>query len=229
MPARGYYALYLAYFALSLGVAVLATYIPEYVKLLDATPIWIGLFSTSFFLAGSVTTLPMGWLSDRYDKRLVLLLGLGMSLVSYVVFLIVDSAELLTLGRVCQGIGVTTAGITALAVVGEMSPKGQRGRQIGTLNAVRNLSSGLGAVAGGLLYTWFGFTVPYTLLMLLTVIAVALLWRCLPSDETRVTHHTFGPLVRNHRIQAMAAFRSMYAFAVMLVRTYVPNELETGR
>jgi MFS family permease len=218
----GYYALYLTRFSLGLGLTMLATFIPEYSKLLEATPYWIGLFTTGFSLSATLTVLPMGWVSDRYDKRLVLLLGLVSSVAAYIIFLFVDSVQMLTFGRILQGLSMSMAALTVLSLVGAMAGEDERGKRIGTLNAVRNLSSGIGSIAGGWLYGLFGFAVPYTLLIIMTIGAILLTLRYVPRDETRVRGVTFAPLVRNQRIQAMAAFRVSYSFAVMLVRTFVP-------
>ncbi len=218
----GIVALYLTKFAVGLGLAMLAAYIPEYAKLLDATPYWIGLFTTGFALASTLTVLPAGWISDRHDKRTVLIVGLVSSLASYVVFLWADSVQLVTLGRIFQGIGMSTVGLTVLSLVASLAPDSERGMYIGTLNAVGNFSSGFGAILGGWLYGLFGFVVPYTLMIVLTSAAIVLAVGFIPRDSTRVREITFGPLLRSRRVQAMSAFRIPYAFAVMLTRTYVP-------
>lgn len=215
-------ALYLSRFAIGLGAAMLLTFIPIYTELLEATPFWIGMFTTGYAASGLVTILPLGWLSDRYSKKSVLLWGTAVSVLAYVGFLLVTGVYSLTVARILQGIAVTAGGMSGLALMGEIAPPEERGRLIGTYNAVRNLSSGAGSVVGGWLYTQFGFSVPYWILIVITAVSVVLIYRYLPPDRTQIRGFTFGNVLRNRKIQAMAGFRLFYAFGVMMMRTYIP-------
>ncbi len=217
-----YLSLYLSRFALGLGASMLLTFIPIYTDILDATPFWIGMFTTGYAASGLVTILPLGWISDRYSKKLVLLWGTIASLLSYILFMFVIDEYSLTAARILQGIAVTAGGMTGLALIGELVPHQQRGRLIGIYNAIRNLSSAVGSVVGGWLYIQFGFSVPYLLLIVLTAASVLLIYYRLPPDETSIAGFTYGLVLSNKRIQAMASFRVFYSFAVMMVRTYIP-------
>ncbi|MEX2356420.1 MAG: MFS transporter, partial [Thermaerobacterales bacterium] len=116
--------LYLIVIANSLGMQTLLTLIPEYARMLESSPFWIGMFTTSFAVAGTVVVLPLGWISDRVGKTRVLRYGIVISVVAYVMFLFVQSEEWFILARIVQGLGATTVMMSGLALVGELAGAG---------------------------------------------------------------------------------------------------------
>ncbi len=216
------FGLYLANFAAGFGVAMLSTFIPVYARLYEAHPLWIGMFTTGFAAAGTVTLFPAGWLADRWGQRRVLLGGLLVTLGSTAAFLLVRDVESLTLARVLQGVGTTAAGLTCLSLIGDLAPRDARGKLLGTMNAVESLSSVLGAMAGGWLYLRYGFGLPYGLLMGLTLLAAVLVRRQTPEGTTRFSGFTYRAIVRSRRIQAVVAYRFLFSFGKNLIRTYLP-------
>ena len=214
--------LYVARFSISLGITMLLNFIALYADLYQASGFWIGMFTTSYTAVQIVALLPIGWISDRFNKKIILLGGLVTLALSYLGFLLVDGVVSLTIARTFQGVGFATAGTTCLAITGELAPENNRGKIIGTSNASRLLSSALGSVLGGLMVQQWGFGPPYFLLFLLTTVSGILTYLFVEEDESRIEGITFHVHALNRRIQSIAWFRTLYAFSVMMVRTYVP-------
>ena len=214
--------LYFARFSIALGITMLLNFIAIYADLFEAGGFWIGMFTTSYTTVQLITLLPIGWLSDRFNKKIILLSGLATLAISYLAFIFVNGVASLTVVRAFQGIGFAAAGTTCLAVTGELAPEEKRGKIIGTSNASRLLSSALGSVLGGWMMQNWGFAPPYALLFLLTTISGILTYVFVEEDETRITKFTFKIHAKNKRIQSISWFRTFYAFSVMMVRTYVP-------
>lgn len=219
---RRFIPLYVARFAISLGVTTLLNFIAVYAELFEASGFWIGMFTTSYTTVQLVTLIPIGWISDRFNKKSILLGGLIVLASSYLGFILVDGVVSLTLARVIQGVGFAAAGTTCLAITGELAPKNERGKIIGTSNAWRLLSSAIGSVAGGWMFQRWGFTVPYLVLAFTTFVAALLTYLYVEEDESKVTEFAFKVHVTNKRIQSISWFRSFYSFSVMMVRTYLP-------
>ncbi|MEX2356419.1 MAG: MFS transporter, partial [Thermaerobacterales bacterium] len=99
-----------------------------------------------------------------------------------------------------------------------------RGRVIGTYNAIRLFSGALGSMLAGWLFVQFGFWAPNLLLILVTLASFNLLNR--PRTDTAGSAPApaggYRILMHDLPLQALAAFRICYAFAVMMVRTFVP-------
>lgn len=214
--------LYITRFSISLGITTLLNFIAIYADLFEASGFWVGMFTTSYTTVQLVTLLPIGWVSDRFNKKKILLGGLAVLAISYFCFIFVNGVVSLTVVRVIQGIGLAAAGTTCLAITGEFAPAEMRGKIIGTSNAWRLLSSALGSVAGGWMVQKWGFTPPYLVLASATIISGVLTYVFVEEDESRITQFTFKTHLTNRRIQSLAWFRSFYAFSVMMVRTYVP-------
>ncbi len=219
------FGLYLVSFTNALGSQTLVTLIPEYASIFRASPYWIGAFTTAFALAGTIVVLPAGWLSDRIGKATILRWALGISIVSYVMFLFVGDELAFTVARTVQGIGITAGAMTSLALVGEIAGDDERGRLIGTFNSIRNMSGAVGAAAAGWMLGAFGLLAPNLVLILVSTTALILLIKSRELDRydvSRAQGFPFALLARNRTIQAMAAFRTMYGFGVVMTRTFVP-------
>ena len=94
--------LYLSRFSVSLSMTMLLTFIAIYADIYDASGFWVGMFTTSFMLAQTLTILPIGWISDKYGKRMVLFWGLGILSVSYILFILVQGVYSLAIARAFQ-------------------------------------------------------------------------------------------------------------------------------
>ncbi len=217
--------LYLVSFTNALGNQTLVTMIPEYSLVFDASPYWIGAFTTAYALAGTLLVLPLGWLSDRIGKATILRWGLATSMLSYIMFLLVYNEVSFTVARAIQGIGFTAGAMTALALVGEIAGDHERGRLIGTFNSIRNMSGAIGAAIAGWLVGQFGLIAPNLVLITVSGTALALLLKSRDLDRydrARPEGFSYLVLAKSSYIQAMAAFRVFYGLGVMMTRTFVP-------
>jgi MFS family permease len=228
-----FYALYLSRFAGSFGFVTLVTLLPKYIEVLDPTAVTllgitlsagvvIGMFTTGFTLASTVAIVPMAWFGDRYDKRLVLLAALGLGIVVYALFPLVNSSLAFIGVRALQGLVMTGAGLMSLALVGELAAEGTRANAIGKANAARFAAGIGGSVSAGFLYDAYGFGVVFGVIVGVLTVATLLAWRYIPPDRTTVYGFPFTDLALNERILTITSFRAQYAVAVTLVRTWVP-------
>ncbi len=95
-----FYALYLTRFAAGFGLVTLLTLLSEYIDLLNPSRFVLGLFVTSLTLAQTVAVIPLAYGGDRFDKRLILVGSLLVSIAAYVGFALVDSTTGFLLARV---------------------------------------------------------------------------------------------------------------------------------
>jgi MFS family permease len=215
-------SLYVAKFAGSFGVITLLTLLPTYIDLFDPSGVVIGLFTTAFTLAQTVAIVPLGWAGDRYDKRTILLAALGGSIVAYAAFPFVGDSLGFIAARTLQGLCIVGAAMLTLALVGELAPADARANRIGRLNSWRMAAGIAGTLGAGVLYERFGFDVIFGLIGALLTVAFVGVWLFVDSDDTSVSGFAFSDLAFNRRILTLTSFRSQYAVAVTLVRTWVP-------
>lgn len=217
-----FYPLYLTRFTASLGFITLLTLLPKYIEQLGATGIVVGLFVTALGIGRTAALVPLGWAADRYDKRLLLLLSMLLSAVSYGLFIFVDSSIGFILARILQGLGIVGTGIISLALVGERAATDERANQIGKYNSWRMAAGVIGTIGAGVLYDAFGFNPIFAVLVVLFLIALLGVWAFVEADNSTIEGFAFFELALNERILTVTSFRAQYAVSVTLVRNWIP-------
>ena len=226
-------ALYLTRFAEGFGFITLLTLLPTYINALDprATTVLgvsisagfiIGMYTTGFTLAQTVAVVPLAWAGDRFDKRRVLLGALGVGAGVYALFPVVDSSASFVLIRALQGLVVTGASLMTLSLVGQVAAVGTRADRIGKANAASFGASIVGSLSAGAIYDAVGFGPIFAVIVVLMILAWVVVWGGLDPDDTRVEGMPFTDLAVNRKIVSITAFRAQYAFAVTMVRTWIP-------
>jgi len=230
---RQFYALYFTRFAEGFGFITLFTLLETYIDTLDpqtttvlgvtiSAGFIIGMYTTGFTLAQTVAVIPLAWSGDRYDKRTVLLAVLGVGIFVYGLFPLVGSSLAFIGIRMLQGVIATGAGLMTLSLVGQIATVGTRAEKIGRANAARFGASIIGSLSAGVVYDAAGFGPIFALISGLMVLAWLITWGVLDEDETRVRGFPFSDLAVNRKILTITSFRFQYAFAVTMVRTWVP-------
>ncbi|WP_436901296.1 MFS transporter [Halovenus halobia] len=228
-----FWALYLTRFAEGFGFITLITLLPTYINTLDpqgatvfgltiSAGFIIGMYTTGFTLAQTATVVPLAWAGDRFDKRLVLLVVLGMGVVIYALFPLVDSSLSFVAIRALQGVVVTGSGLMSLSLVGQVAATGTRADKIGKANAASFAASILGSLSAGAIYDAVGFGLVFMLVAALFVLAWLIVLVVLDDDDTRRKGFPFTDLALNRKIVTISTFRAQYAFAVTMVRTWIP-------
>lgn len=117
---------------------------------LSHAALWGGLLTGGFavmqFLFGPV----IGNLSDRYGRKLVLLLSLGMLAADYLVLALAGSIWLIFLARLVNGVTSATYG-TASAYIADISTPQQKAQRFGLIGAAFGAGFILGPAVGGML------------------------------------------------------------------------------
>ena len=130
-------------------------------KVIGHGPLWtalnaIGLggvgFSVSLlltmFAAAQLVSAPFwGRVSDKIGRRPALMIGLGASVIAYVVFAFAHSLELLLLCRLVQGAGGGTVGVVQAYVADATRPE-DRAKSLGWVSAATNAGVAMGPAIG---------------------------------------------------------------------------------
>jgi MFS family permease len=110
----------------------------------------LGLITAVLGLTRLVAALPVGMLSDRLDRKTVLVGGMVMFAVSFVLFAFVPSAGWLAVPRVLMAIGMVSTFPLGIAYIGDVVETRDRGAAIGVYTA----AMGSGFAVGPLVGTW---------------------------------------------------------------------------
>ena len=142
---------------------------------------WVATLTFGGFLAGTFFLVPLG---DRYDKRTLILIELGVLIIALLVMASAPTLPALIAASLVVGL---TSGFAQLVIplTAELAPPEKRGRVMGTLLACLFLGILFGRLAGGLIAQFLGWRWTYVAAaaMLAALAPALLLW--LPSMPAR--------------------------------------------
>jgi len=144
--------------------------------------------SVSLYLGVSaVLQVLIGPLSDRFGRRHVLLVAMGLFVIASIGTLLAPTAESFLLFRMAQAV-IATAMALSRAVVRDMVDEAQAASMLGYVTMGMSIVPMLGPMIGGVLDEIFGWQANFALLLLAGVLVMALTWADL--GETAHTRPT---------------------------------------
>ncbi|WP_372837974.1 multidrug effflux MFS transporter [Phaeovulum sp.] len=180
--------------------------------------------SVSAYLAVSaLLQLLVGPISDRFGRRRVALVVLGLFLVATLGTLFAPTAEVFLVFRLVQAV-VAVNFVISRAVVRDMVPANEAASMIGYVTMGMSLVPMIGPVIGGALDEAFGWRANFTLLAVLGVAVTALVWADL-GETTRAGGVGFAEQLRSYpellRSQRFWGYSLSAAFASGLFFAYL--------
>lgn len=109
----------------------------------------LGLLNSSFMIVYTIASPMVGWFGDRYSRRIMLALGVGLWSVATVGTAFSQNYHQMFLWRSLLGIGEATYGVIAPALLADLFPPKQRGRVMGLYFLALPLGGALGYGIGG--------------------------------------------------------------------------------
>jgi len=171
----------------NLNLAVANVALPDIGKAFDASQTAVDLIAVGYSLGLAASVLYLGAVGDRYGRKMMLLLGMGLSIPASILAAVAPTAEFLFAARVLGGVAAGMAYPTTLALIAALWSGPQRTRAIALWSALGGGVSALGPLlAGGLLefadwWSVFIVTAP------LAAIALIAAWRLIPAHVNETT------------------------------------------
>lgn len=153
-----------------LGFTIMIPLLPFYAESLGATPFVVGMLSSIYGLCSLISGPILGDLSDRYGRRIILLLSQIGTCVGFIVLALSNSLLIVFLSRVVDGI--TAGNITvAQAYISDVTSPQERTSAMGMISASFGLGFILGPAISGVL-VHFGHTAPIWASVVLSFISI---------------------------------------------------------
>lgn len=206
----------------AIGIGLIFPVMPDLIQEVTGRPLseaalWGGVLAASFavmqFLFGPV----IGALSDRFGRRPVLLISLGVMAVDYLVMALAASIWLLFAARLVSGIAGATFS-TAGAYIADITPPAERGRRFGLIGACFGVGFVLGPLIGGLLAS-IDSRAPFYAAGALALANMAFGYFVLPETVTPATRRPFA-LSRANPLGALRALDRLPGVRLILA-TYL--------
>ena len=144
-----------------------------FARSLGAAPEMIGFIVAASTVTGVVLKWPAGALSDIYDRRWLLLVGLVAFALPPLGYLFIEDVRWLIALRFVHGTATAVFGPIAMAVVADLF-RGTRGAALGSYTAATQAGAMLGPLLGGWLLTVAGFPAAFVAAGLLGIMALLL-------------------------------------------------------
>ncbi len=157
---------------------------------LAMTAVQLSWVPTAFTLAAAMLLVPLGRLADIHGRKRFFILGLLVSVVSYILAMVVRSGEALLAVRVIQGLGAALLFATSTAILTSSFPPGERGRVLGINTAAVYTGLSAGPFLGGVLTQNFGWRSIFLVSAGLALVAAALAWR-IPAEWAEAKGQSF--------------------------------------
>jgi len=172
----------------NLNLAVANVALPDIGKHFDASQTGLNLVAVGYSLGLAASVLWLGAIGDRYGRKLMILLGMGLSIPASLVAAWAPSIGVLIAARIIGGLSAGMAFPTTLALITALWSAGpSRTKAIALWSAIGGGMSALGPLAAGALleYAWWGSV--FLLTLPLAVAALLMAFFLLPAHVNEAT------------------------------------------
>jgi MFS transporter, DHA2 family, multidrug resistance protein len=171
---------------LNLSVANVA--LPSIGAAFDASQTALDLVAVGYSLGLAASVLWLGAIGDRYGRKMLLLLGVGLSIPACLVAAFAPSIEVLIAARIAGGISAGMAYPTTLALITALwAPGPGRTHSIALWSALGGAIAALGPLVSGFLLEQFEWGSVFLVTLPLAFVALFMAWRFVPAHVNETT------------------------------------------
>lgn len=199
-PARGplvLLALILAAGVANLNLSVANVALPSIGAAFDASQSALNLVAVGFSLGLAGSVLYLGALGDRYGRKLMLVLGLVLSIPACLLAAFAPSVDVLFLARILGGVAAGMAYPTTLSLIAALWTGPKRIAAIALWSGLGGAISALGPLASGWLIGMFDWPSVFFMTLPLCVVTLVLVLVLVPAkvnETTEAVDHLGGVL-----------------------------------
>jgi EmrB/QacA subfamily drug resistance transporter len=171
----------------NLNLAVANVALPDIGKAFDAGQTTLNLIAVGYSLGLATSVLYLGALGDRYGRKMMLLLGMGLSIPASLLAGFAPSAGVLFAARVLGGVAAGMAFPTTLALITALWSGAARTKSIALWSAIGGAIASLGPLLSGALLEQFEWGSVFFVTLPLAALALFLAWRFVPAHVNEAT------------------------------------------
>jgi EmrB/QacA subfamily drug resistance transporter len=181
----------------NLNLAVANVALPDIGKDFNAGQTTLNLVAVGYSLGLATSVLYLGALGDRYGRKMMLLLGMGLTIPASLLAGFAPSIGVLFVARVIGGIAAGMAFPTTLALITALWSGNDRTRSIALWSAIGGAIASLGPLLSGALLEQFDWGSVFLVTLPLATLALYLAWRYVPAhiNETTEPVDNFGGIL----------------------------------
>ena len=165
----------------NLNLAVANVALPDIGKAFNAGQTTLNLVAIGYSLGLATSVLYLGALGDRYGRKMMLLLGMGLSIPASLLAGLAPSIGVLFAARVLGGVAAGMAYPTTLALITALWSGNPRTRSIALWSAIGGAIAALGPLLSGALLEHFDWGSVFLVTLPLAALAFLMAWRYVPA------------------------------------------------
>jgi len=171
----------------NLNLAVANVALPDIGKAFDASQTSLNLVAVGYSLGLAASVLYFGALGDRYGRKLMLLLGMAISIPASLLAATAGSIEILFAARLIGGLAAGMAFPTTLALITALWAGPGRTKAIALWSGLGGAISALGPLISGALLEQFEWGSVFAVTLPLAGLALFMAWRFVPAHVNEET------------------------------------------
>lgn len=152
---------------------------------LSETAFGFGVAFSALTVSRLIVQIPIGRLSDRVGRKILIVAGMLALAPLTVLFGYVTTTWQLVGVRVLQGVATAAVAAPTFALAGDLAKRGSEGQQMSLVTTGFGLGLAVGPLVAGTLAGYVGFRVPFYLMGGLAVSSALLVWRWAEESITR--------------------------------------------
>ncbi|NNC99039.1 MAG: MFS transporter [Gammaproteobacteria bacterium] len=176
-------------FGLFLLLPVLAVHASGFDR---STPLLVGMAMGAYGLTQAMLQIPFGLMSDRFGRKRIIGIGLGIFFAGSIVAALADSIEWLIIGRALQGGGAVSAAV--LALTADLTREEQRTKAMALIGIGIGFVFLLSLTLAPPLSVLIGIDGMFWLTALLALVAIAILYFLVPTPQRTLLHRDVAPV-----------------------------------
>ena len=145
-----------------------------------------------FMIGMAFGQIPAGLVSDRVGRLPVIYAGMTLFIIGAIATAMADSIEVMLIGRFIQGVGSAPAIVLSRAIVRDISSGKDAARLMSLMTMIFTVAPVIAPTIGALLVAQWGWRAPFSLIIALAIVIVALVR--MNIDETHTSTENRHPV-----------------------------------
>ena len=203
---------------------------PTYLKAIGGDNSQIGIVMSSFAFGVLMFRPMVGKQVDNLGRRIVLLAGVVIFIVSPLLYLVIDSIATLIPIRIFHGLGLAAFGTASITLITDAAPPASRGEVISYTGVVNTVAFALGPVLGSFVGETFGYNVLFVFVSVLAGICMLLSFflKETRSKKNNGQSTKYWQVVKQRRILTCGAIILLIGLVHGGVMFYIPLHLKAN-
>jgi multidrug resistance protein len=205
-------------FSIMLGTGIMMPILPLYANQFGATGIWIGVVFSGYAISRAVFMPIIGRYSDRRGRKLFISIGLFVSSLIALTYILANNIPQLIAVRLVHG---AFSGMTvplARAWIGDISPRGEEGKWMGYFSAAFTTGMATGPLLGGVITDYYSMESAFAVMggvsFLAFVAATFLLHESGQQKEKDQAELSFRKMSSSSLFRGIFIYRMMFELSI---------------